>query len=74
MKENLGQAFGFHEEGKEGHCLLEFPCELPFPLGEVSGQYVEKGTAGLDAMLAHVLKILNAMLIKAQEDRRIALS
>ena len=74
MKENLGQAFGFHEEGKEGHCWLEFPCELPFPLGEVSGQYVEKGTAGLDAMLAHVLKILNAMLIKAQEDRRIALS
>jgi len=75
MKKMLGRLFGFHDEEKKGHCSLEFPCELPFPLGEVSDQYVEKDTAGLDIMLAHALKIINVMFIKAQEkDDRIALN
>ena len=74
MKKKLGRLFGFHEEEKKGHCSSEFPCELPFPLGEVSGEYVEKDSTGLDVMLAHALKIINAMFIKAQEkDDRIAL-
>jgi len=61
MKEQLGHYFGFHGEGKTCRCSLDVACELPFALGEVSGQYVGKG---LDEMLAHAIKIAHAMLIK----------
>ena len=68
MKEMLNYTFGFHEGGKKGHCSLQFPWELLFPLGEVSGEYMEEGNTGLDAMLAYTLKILGAMFDKAQEE------
>jgi len=58
MKEVQGSGFGFHREGKTCKCSLDFPCELPLPLGEVCGKYIDKG---LDGMLAHALKIVGAM-------------
>jgi len=61
MKKGLGIYFGFHGEGKTCRCSLNIACELPFELGEVSGQYVGKG---LDGMLAHAIKIANAMVVK----------
>jgi len=66
MKNRLGNVFGFHGEGKSCKCSLDFSCELPFPLGEVSGQYVGKG---IDGMLAHAIKIVNAMVIKDSSER-----
>jgi len=58
MKEVQGFGFGFHREGKTCKCSQDFPCELPLPLGEVCGKYIDKG---LDEMLAHALKIVGAM-------------
>jgi len=66
MKQTLGSLFKFHREGKRCNCLtIASACELPFPLGEVSGQYV--GT-GLDEMLAHAFKLLITMKLKGGMD------
>jgi len=76
MKNMLANGFGFHEEGRSCKCSPSYPnplnqsysdfaCELPFALGEVSGAYIG---AGQDEMLAHALKILNAMRIKSERD------
>jgi len=60
MKIGLGEFFGFHGEGKICDCSLKFGCELPYPVGEVSGQF----TDAIDGMFAHALKIMNALRIK----------
>ena len=70
MKASLGKAFGFHGEGKSCNCSQEFGLNLPFALGEVSGQYLEIAGTGLDAMLAHSLKISFAMKLKAKDEQR----
>jgi len=62
MKRLLGSDFNFHDEGKKCKCSLNNACELPFALGELSGKYVGNG---LDEMLAHALKIVNAMRLKS---------
>jgi len=64
MKKKLGEFFGFHGEGKTCKCSLDSACELPFPVGEVSGQYITVGAAGLDVMLAHAIKIARALFMK----------
>ena len=61
MKVALSKNFDFHEEGKKCKCSLSIACQLPFGLGEVSGDFVGDG---LDEMVAHSLKIVNAMLQK----------
>jgi len=68
MKLALGIMFDFHGEGRGCKCSLDAPCELqsPFPLGEVSGEYVGQGLTGLDQMVAHAIKILKAMTIKSR--------
>ena len=74
MKKVLNNIFGFHGQGKKCNCSLEFGLQLPYALGEVSGQYLEIASTGIDAMLAHVLKILCAMMVKAKnEEKRKAL-
>jgi len=65
MKKDLGSYFEFHAEGKTCRCSLDICCELPFPLGEVSGQYVGKG---LDEMFAHAIKIGHAMINKYRNE------
>ena len=67
LKGYLGNLFKFHKEGKTCNCSLPIFCELPFPLGEVSGKYTGMG---LDGMVAHAIKISNAMLIKDSDDNR----
>ena len=58
-------------EGKKCNCTQQFATELPFPLGEVSGRYMEFDRTGQDAMLAHALAIVNAMGTKAGTDQNL---
>jgi len=69
MKKELGKTFGFHEQGKKCSCSLEHGLQLPFPLGEVSGQYLETAGTGLDPMLAHAFSIVKAMIDKAKDGK-----
>jgi len=64
LKMYLGQKFDFHKEGKTCACVKEFACELPFPLGEITGQFVG---VGLEEMVAHAQKLMIA--IKTKDNR-----
>lgn len=70
MRSVLSCLFAFHLEGRSCRCKIvpkeDFACQLPFSLGEISGEYVGKG---LDQMLAHAIKIVNAMLGKSGNSR-----
>jgi len=67
MRRALGNMFDFHGEGKTCSCSLEYGCKLPFPLGELSGQYLGKG---IGEMVAHAIKIAN--VIKESGDNHVA--
>jgi len=68
MKSKFGELFGLHAAGKSCNCGTKVACQLPFPLGEVFGQYLDENT-GLDLMMAHGLKLLYAMSYKDQGHR-----
>ena len=65
MRFKLGTEFGFHGEGNTCGCSLEFACYLPFPFGEVSGKYIGPG---LDEMLAHAFRLVQAIFFKKKSD------
>jgi len=64
MKKELGEFFDFHKEGRRCECDEEFSCELPFSMGELSGQYAGMG---VEEMVAHAQKLVMALNIKLQD-------
>jgi len=68
MKIQLGTVFEFHGKGRTCGCsqdCVEAACELPFSLGEVSGEYIGEG---MDELMAHAIRLACAMEKKKESE------
>ena len=60
-KEMIRGRVGFHKISGSCECNRENPCQIPFAIGEISGEYRGKE---FERIIAHIQKILVAIITK----------